>query len=89
VDYFKAEMSEYDANYVFVPMASSSTAETMENRVTSIQIRLKNTTRMNRRVAAWGGWFAASLPGGRPGEEARPLLSAIAVEKGIRNVLWF
>src|SRR5437016_1363353 len=45
VDYFKSEMSEYDANYVFVPMDFLQHLRTMENRVTSIQIRLKNYDR--------------------------------------------
>src|SRR5262249_6529731 len=41
-DYFKAEMSEYDSNYVFVPLAYLQKLRAMEDKVTSIQIRLKH-----------------------------------------------
>src|SRR5262249_38204762 len=39
-DYFKSEMSEYDGNYVFVPLDHLQKMRTMENRATSIQIKL-------------------------------------------------
>src|SRR5262249_37834609 len=39
-DYFRSEMSEYDSNYVFVPLAYLQKLRTMEDRVTNIQIRL-------------------------------------------------
>ena len=42
VDYFKSEMSEYDSRYVFVPLDYLQKLRTMEGKVTSIQIRLKN-----------------------------------------------
>ena len=42
VDYFKSEMSEYDANYVFVPLDYLQHLRTMEDRVTTIQIKLKD-----------------------------------------------
>src|SRR5208282_1546354 len=42
VDYFKSEMSEYDNNYVFVPLDYLQHLRTMQDRVTSIQIKLKN-----------------------------------------------
>ena len=41
-DYFKSEMSEYDANYVFMPLDYMQHLRTMENRATSIQIKLKD-----------------------------------------------
>src|SRR5207244_742021 len=41
-DYFKSEMSEYDSNYVFVPLEYLQRLRTMEGRVTSIQIKLKD-----------------------------------------------
>src|SRR5262249_17928576 len=42
-DYFKSEMSEYDSQYVFVPLDYLQRLRTMEDRVTSIQIKLKDT----------------------------------------------
>src|SRR5262249_23440811 len=41
VDYFRSEMSEYDSNYVFVPLKYLQRLRTMEGRVTSIQIKLR------------------------------------------------
>ena len=41
-DYIKTEMSEYDSNYVFVSMEYLQKLRTMENRATSIQIKLKD-----------------------------------------------
>ena len=41
-DHFRSEMSEYDANYVFVPLDYLQELCDMRGRVTSIQIRLKD-----------------------------------------------
>ena len=41
-DYFKSEVGEYDANYVFVDLDYLQRLRTMENRATSIQIKLKD-----------------------------------------------
>ena len=41
-DYIKTEMSEYDSNYVFVPLEYLQQLRSMEGRATSIQIRLKD-----------------------------------------------
>ena len=38
--YFKSEMSEYDGNYVFVPLDYLQQLRVMDDRVTSIQISL-------------------------------------------------
>jgi lipoprotein-releasing system permease protein len=43
VDFFKSDMSEYDGQYVFVPLDYLQHLRTMPDRVTSIQIRLKNS----------------------------------------------
>jgi lipoprotein-releasing system permease protein len=91
VDYIKTEMSEYDANYVFVPLDYLQQIRTMEDRVTSIQIRLKNyddaeevvkhletlfPEQQNFQVSTWQ-------------KKQGPLLGAIAIEKGLLNVLLF
>jgi lipoprotein-releasing system permease protein len=91
-DYFRSEMSEYDSQYVFVPLEHLQKLRTMEGRVTSIQIRLKPHTTLeqirevkkrlqtlmgpNLQVITWE-------------EKQGPLLAAISVEKGILNVLLF
>src|SRR5438094_815490 len=41
-DYFKSEMSEYDGNYVFVSKKKLQELRAMDNRVSGIQIKLKN-----------------------------------------------
>src|SRR5262245_12147823 len=41
-DYFKSDMSEYDSNYVFVPLDYLQHLRTMPDRVTSIQIKLRD-----------------------------------------------
>src|SRR5262249_9207769 len=90
-DYFKSEMSEYDGNYVFVELSYLQHLRTMEDRVTSIQVRLKDydqdagevVKRMETlfrgeglRIETWE-------------DKQGPLLQAIRVEKGILNVLLF
>jgi lipoprotein-releasing system permease protein len=90
-DYFKSEMSEYDSNYVFVPLDYLQRLRTMEDRVTSIQIKLKDYSQAKAVVKRLRQLF--------PDERAyaietwedkqSPLLQAIAIEKGILNVLLF
>ena len=91
VDYFQSEMSEYDSNYVFVSLDYLQKLRGMDNRVSALQIRLKNYERdkekvveklraifprMEYRVDTWEG-------------KQGPLLEAINIEKGILNVLLF
>ena len=92
VDHFKSEMSEYDSSYVFVPLDFLQKLRSMEGKVTSIQIRLKNGDdyRESKKVvdrleAMFGNSVAVSTWMDKQG----PLLAAIAVEKGILNVLLF
>jgi lipoprotein-releasing system permease protein len=89
-DYFKSEMSEYDANYVFVPLEHLQRLRTMEGRVTSIQIRLKNYEDAKGVVDVLKKIFPESGYKVETWEDKQgPLLAAIAVEKGILNVLLF
>jgi lipoprotein-releasing system permease protein len=90
-DYFRSEMSEYDANYVFVPIEELQRLRTMQDRATSIQIRIKDY----RDLHAVKDRLQALLP---PHWELTvhtwedkqgPLLAAISIEKGILNVLLF
>jgi len=90
-DYLKTEMSEYDASFVYVPLEQLQAIRGMQDRCTSIQIKLKNyeadkqfvTAELRKlfpypdvRVDSWE-------------ERQGPLLSAIEVERGILNLLLF
>jgi lipoprotein-releasing system permease protein len=89
-DYFKSEMSEYDSNYVFVPLDYLQKLRTMDDRVTSIQIRLKDYQDAPAVVKALEQIFPTSSYRVETWEDKQgPLLAAIAVEKGILNVLLF
>jgi lipoprotein-releasing system permease protein len=97
-DYIKTEMSEYDSNYVYVPLHYLQRLRTLEHRATSIQIRLKDerdakevvdrlkplcARRMARRLHGDGVYVMTWE------QKQGPLLSAIAIEKGMLNVLLF
>jgi lipoprotein-releasing system permease protein len=90
-DYFKSEMSEYDANYVFVPLDELQRLRTMQDRATGIQIRIKDSRELNavkkrlqeRLPATW------ELTVHTWEDKQGPLLAAISIEKGILNVLLF
>jgi lipoprotein-releasing system permease protein len=89
--YFSSEMSEYDSNYVFVPLDHLQHLRTMENRATSIQIRLKDYNRDAEHVKkVLSGMFPSSMYYVGTWEDKQgPLLAAISIEKGILNVLLF
>jgi lipoprotein-releasing system permease protein len=89
--YFKAEMSEQDANYVFVPLEHLQRLRTMGDRVTSIQITLKDYDRDAKIVVDRLGELFRGAPLEIQTWEKKqgPLLAAIDVEKGILNVLLF
>jgi lipoprotein-releasing system permease protein len=91
VDYFKSEMSEYDSNYVFVPLAYLQELRGMPDRVTSLQIRLKDYDKDGNLVVERlkqifpTSFYLIDTWEGRQG----PLLAAIQIERGILNVLLF
>lgn len=90
-DYFKSEMSEYDANYVFVPLSELQRLRAMPDRATSIQIRIKDY----RDLHAVKDRLQTLLPAHWEltvhtwEDKQGPLLAAISIEKGILNVLLF
>jgi lipoprotein-releasing system permease protein len=90
-DYFKSEMSEYDANYVFVPIEELQRLRAMPDRATGIQIRIKDY----RDLRAVKERLQTLLPphwelSVHTWEDKQgPLLAAISIEKGILNVLLF
>jgi lipoprotein-releasing system permease protein len=91
-DYFKSEMSEYDANYVFVPLDYLQKIRGMQGRATSIQIRLKDYRDAKAVVARLKepDMFGGQAVDVKTWEEKQgPLLAAISIEKGILNVLLF
>jgi lipoprotein-releasing system permease protein len=89
-DYFKSEMSEYDANYVFVPLEHLQHLRTMNNRVTAIQLKLKDyrqaeaVTNRLREMFPETHYLVSTWE-----EKQGPLLAAIAIERGLLNVLLF
>lgn len=92
VDYFKSEMSEYDSNYAFVPLDYLQHLRAMDDRVTSIQIKLKDydrdapavVARLQEMFPGYAGFNVATWE-----EKQGPLLAAISIERGILNVLLF
>ncbi len=90
-DYFKSEMSEYDSNYVFVPLDYLQHLRTMEDRVTSIQIKLKDYNEAKAVVARLRKLFPQEQTYAIETWEDKqsPLLQAISIEKGILNILLF
>jgi lipoprotein-releasing system permease protein len=89
-DYFKSEMSEYDSQFVFVPLAHLQKLRTMQDRVTSIQIRLKDYKDAPQVVKALERLFPKLHYQVQTWEDKQgPLLAAISIEKGILNILLF
>jgi lipoprotein-releasing system permease protein len=90
-NYFKSEMSEYDSQYVFVPLSYLQHLRSLPDQVTSIQIKLKDYRDAEKVVESLETLFP---PNGIMRVETweqkqGPLLAAIRVEKGILNVLLF
>ncbi len=90
-DYFRSEMSEYDANYVFVPLSYLQQLRTLQDHATSIQIRLKDYDRDSEEVVKrLQNLFAGAPVQVQTWEHKQgPLLAAIRIEKGILNILLF
>lgn len=90
-DFFKSEMSEYDSQYVFVPLDWMQNLRTMQDRATSIQIRLKDYADAKEVVRVLRELFPTELGYYVETWEDKqgPLLAAISIEKGILNVLLF
>src|SRR5262249_2785208 len=89
-DYVKTEMSEYDSNYIFVPLQHLQRLRGMEGRVTSIQIRLNNCGEAKVVGERLQQIFEPLGLDVKTWEEKQgPLLAAISIEKGILNVLLF
>ena len=90
-DYYHSEMSEQDSQYIFVPLKHLQLLRNMGDRATEIQIRLKNYDKDKEHVKnRLRELFPTEGIQVSTWEELQgPLLAAIAVERGILNVLLF
>jgi lipoprotein-releasing system permease protein len=91
-DYVKTEMSEYDSNFVFVPLDQLQRVRGMGDRCTALQIKLKNYDRDKAAVTAELERLFPPRDGNRVAtweQNQGPLLSAIDVERSILNILLF
>ncbi len=90
-DFFKSEMSEYDANYIFVPLEWLQRLRATPNRCTAIQITLRDYSKAEEVVKMLRSEFLpeAGYQVSTWEEKQGPLLAAISIEKGILNVLLF
>ena len=91
-DYFKSEMSEYDSNYVFVPLEHLQRLRTMEGRVSSIQVKLKDYRDAQPVVDRLRQLYqgrATPVQVQTWEDKQGALLAAIAIERGLLNVLLF
>jgi lipoprotein-releasing system permease protein len=89
VDYFRSEMSEYDSNYVYIPLAHLQKLRGMENRASSIQIKLKNYDRDKKEVTETLRRMFPTQTVVTWEEKQSSLLAAIDIERGLLNVLLF
>ena len=96
VDYFKSEMSEYDSSFVYVPLNELQELRGMDNRVNTLQIRLKDDVRDDSQRV--NNTIVPTLQQELITNEGRvaswqqhqgPLLAAIDIERGILNLLLF
>jgi lipoprotein-releasing system permease protein len=88
--YFKSEMSEYDANLVFVPLDHLQRLRGMQDRATSLHLRLTDFAKAKPVVAELKRIFPEHVYAVLTWEDKQgPLLSAIDIERGILNVLLF
>jgi lipoprotein-releasing system permease protein len=89
VDHIKTEMSDYDGNYVYMALEDLQHLRTMHGRATSIQVKLKDYEKdkkeVKERLQALFPAYQVSTWEDKQG----PLLAAIAIEKGILNILLF
>ena len=90
-DYYRSDMSEYDSQYVFVPIKHLQLLRNMGDHATAIQIRLKDYDRDAAYVKdRLQKLFSIEGLEVQTWEDLQgPLLAAISVERGILNVLLF
>jgi lipoprotein-releasing system permease protein len=96
VDFYESEMHEYDANFIFVPLAEIQKMRGMFDPqsgvgyVTAIQIKLHDEADGERVRALLREAFPATHYGIATWRDKQgPLLAAVAMQTGILNVLLF
>ncbi len=91
VDFFKSGMSEYDNNFVFMPLEHLQHLRSMEGKASSIQIKLKDYDGTSKEVVArLQELFKYDFLNISTWEDKQgSILAAISIEKGILNVLLF
>ncbi len=88
--YFKSEMSEYDSGLVFVPLDHLQRLRGMQDRATSIQLKLTDFSKARFVVDALRAEFSPFEFLVQTWEDKQgPILAAIDIERGILNVLLF
>ena len=93
-DFFKSEMSEYDNSFVYVPLADLQRMRGMGERVNAFQLRLKpgldDAFVKGTVVPALQDLFDPTTARVSSWQQKQgPILDAIAIERGILNVLLF
>jgi lipoprotein-releasing system permease protein len=90
-DVFKSEMSEYDSQYVYVPLDWLQQLRMMPNHATSIQIKLTDYQEADKVVKVLSRMFSHDYGYHVETWEDKqgPLLAAIGIEKRLLNVLLF
>jgi len=95
-EFFKSEMTEYDANVVFVPLDELQRLRGMDDRVNTIQIRLGDDIRS--RVDAVHSTILPVIQDMFPRgtcqasswwQQQGPIFAAIDIERGLLNILLF
>lgn len=88
--YFKSEMSEYDSGLVFVPFEHLQRLRGMQDRATSIQLKLTDYRKAKLVVDILRSQLSPYEFAVQTWEEKQgPILAAIDIERGILNVLLF
>lgn len=89
-DLFKCDMSEYDSNYVFVPIDTLQRLRVMGDQVTSIQLKLRNYKDAPALKEALGAAFPRAYFQIQTWEDKQgPLLQAVKVEVALLNIILF
>jgi lipoprotein-releasing system permease protein len=99
-DYIKTGMSDYDSRNVYVPLEYLQKLRGMDGRVSSLQIKLKNSDdpeEAKEVVEHLKSVFSETTPDGKYPiypvltwqDKQGPLLAAISIERGLLNVLLF
>jgi len=90
-DSIRTEMTEYDARFVYVPLEYLQRIRAMENRVTHIQIRLKDYSKAPLVIAELRKLFPDDYAYqiNTWEQKQNSLLAAVDIERGLLNLLLF